>query len=126
MLSGDSKFEFVLWDIAGQQKFNIMRKHFYKGANGQILVFDLTRPETLESIPKWYEDIKNNLGEEIQGIIVGNKNDLVEQRQVMQEKVRKIAEKLNLEYIETSALTGVNVDEAFLKLGEKCAVCKEE
>ena len=110
--------EFIIWDIAGESKFRLMRKHFYHGADGQLLMFDLTRPNTLQNLKSWYQDIKSNLGFDLKGIIVGNKNDLVDQRQVGNDSMAKIANELGLEAIETSALTGENVDTAFAKLGK--------
>ncbi len=109
--------EFIIWDIAGESKFRLMRKHFYHGADGQLLMFDLTRPATLQSLKSWYQDIKSNIGFDLKGIIVGNKNDLVDQRQVGKDTMSKIASNLDLDVIETSALTGENVDAAFAKLG---------
>ncbi|NVM02784.1 MAG: GTP-binding protein [Candidatus Helarchaeota archaeon] len=109
---------YILWDIAGQSKFSRMRKHFYQGADGVLLVFDLTRPNTLNSIPDWYKDVKSYLKRDMRGFIVGNKNDLIGNRKIKGSDALKIAEKLKLEYIETSALTGENIDDAFYKLGE--------
>ncbi len=109
---------YILWDIAGQSKFSRMRKHFYQGADGVLLVFDLTRPKTLNSIPDWYKDVESYLKTKIKGFIVGNKNDLVENRKIDEDVALKIAKKLNLGYIETSALTGENIDDAFFNLGE--------
>ncbi|MFX1451565.1 MAG: Rab family GTPase, partial [Promethearchaeota archaeon] len=119
MLYKDAKIEFVIWDIAGQSKFSKMRRHFYTGADIQFLVFDLTSPKTFENIPNWYNDIKNNLKEEMNGILLANKSDLDENRKITGEDIKKLAKNLNLEYIETSALTGKNIDDAFYKMGEK-------
>ncbi len=114
----DAKIEFVIWDIAGQSKFSIMRKHFYTGAEIQFLVFDLTSPKSFENIPNWYNDIRKNLKIDPRAILLANKNDLVEIRKIDQNQIQKLAKELNLEYIETSALTGENIDEAFYRMGE--------
>lgn len=113
------KVEYALWDIGGQSKFERRRRHFYGGANGQLLIFDLTRPDTFENISRWFQDIKNYLRSDVPGIIVGNKSDMIEQRKVNREESLDLANQLNLEYVETSALTGKNIDEAFYKLGSK-------
>jgi len=110
----DASIKFVLWDIAGQSKFQKMRSYFYKGADGQLLVFDLTNPETFDNIAKWQIDIKNCINSDLPGLILANKNDLVDQRKVDSNEIKNLANKLNLGYIETSALTGENVHEAFL------------
>ena len=117
-MHGESLIEFVLWDIAGQAKFQTMRKLFYEGANAQLLVFDLTRPGTLIDLKKWSDDINSILPAKLPGIIVGNKSDLVDQRKVSDGEIEIIAKKLNMDYFITSALSGDNVDESFHKLTE--------
>lgn len=114
----NARVEFVLWDIAGQGKFQKMRKHFYTGADGELLIFDLTRPDTFNDIANWYQDITSNLNRKLPGFILGNKSDLVDQRAVNSEEISQLANKLGLEYVEISALSGENVDEAFYKLAE--------
>lgn len=110
--------EFIIWDIAGQSKFQMMRKHFYQGADGKFLVFDLTNPESLDNIIQWNQDIDFYLNKEIKGYLLGNKSDLFDQIKVDKVRILELAKNLNLEYIETSALSGKNIDEAFRKLGE--------
>lgn len=109
----DVAFKFVIWDIAGHAKFLAIRKHFYEGAMGKLLVFDLTRADTLASIEKWNEDVAKYLGPGLVGIVIGNKNDLVDDRAVDREPASQVATTMGLEYIETSAKTGEHVDEAF-------------
>lgn len=110
----------ILWDVAGQSKFETMRKHFYKGTEAVILIFDLTNRKSFESIPKWYEDIKKYIisDTKIVGFILGNKEDLTESRLIGEKEVIKIAKNLNLDYIETSALTGKNIELSFHKIAE--------
>lgn len=114
---GDKHINLILWDIAGQSKFEIMRRHFYKGTDAVILIFDLTNPISFESVSNWFNDIKK-YEKDVTGLIFGNKEDLVEQRKIQTEEALKIAETLNLEYIETSALTGKNIEQSFYKLAE--------
>jgi small GTP-binding protein len=112
--------EFILWDIAGQSKFQLMRKHFYQGAEGILLIFDLTNPKSFESIRKWYEDIKKDIlnQKKIIGCIFGNKVDLVNERKIDDTKAKELAKELNLIYRETSALTGQNVENAFYQIAK--------
>jgi len=114
----NTMINFTIWDIAGQAKFQTMRRHFYKGAKGQILVFDLTRMDTFQNISKWYQDLETHLKTTVPGVILGNKCDLVDQRKISQEEISILSKELGIEYFETSALTGTNVDMAFRKLGE--------
>ncbi len=119
----------ILWDIAGQSKFEVMRRHFYKGAEGVILIFDLTNLKSFESITNWYNDILKNikmLKEDLIGFILGNKEDLINERNILSENAKKIAKELNLKYIETSALTGKNVEESFYKLAETLIKFKQK
>nr|MDO8119112.1 GTP-binding protein [Candidatus Sigynarchaeota archaeon] len=64
---------FAIWDIAGQSKFSLTRPHFYEGARAELLVFDLTRPETLENAEKWHQDLKNHIKRDIPCILLANK-----------------------------------------------------
>jgi len=114
----DSLVEFIIWDVAGQAKFQMMRKHFYQSADAQILMLDLTRPKTFQNISSWYSDIEEHLGEKTPGLIIANKKDLINDRNVSKEQIKDIEKKLNLNVLETSALTGENVDESFIKLAE--------
>ncbi len=112
----DSVVQLTLWDIGGQQKFQTMRQQFYRGSDAVFLVFDLTRIETFNSIPKWYSDVLDQLknsSDMLTGFVIGNKNDLVEQRTITVDMANNLASQLNLGFIETSALQGENVDYAF-------------
>ncbi len=115
----DALVQLVIWDIAGQAQFKTMRNAFYKGARGVFFVFDLTNPESFDNLESWYKDIEKNVIEFPKGHIIGNKNDLKEQRVINKEEANQIADKLNLEYIETSALTGESVELIFEKLARK-------
>jgi len=112
----DSVVQLTLWDIGGQLKFQTMRQQFYRGSDAAFLVFDLTRPDTFKTIPNWYTDVLeqlSNRSEDLIGYIVGNKNDLKEQRKITKKRATTLANQLNLGFIETSALLGENVDYAF-------------
>ena len=117
---GNHYSSLLIWDIAGQDKFSRMRKNFYLGAQGIFLVFDLTSNETLENIEKWYNDIRNIIPshKSLLGFVIGNKNDLIDERAVGEEEARAFAKKLDLGYFETSALTGENVQEAFQSIAK--------
>ena len=113
--------QLVLWDVGGQERFKIMRRQFYQGSDAIFLVFDLTNPDSFGNIPIWFSDIKKNINlpeEEIMGFIIGNKKDL-ENRQISADGAQKLAEKFNLKYLETSALSGDNVDHAFTTLAKQ-------
>ncbi|MHA1784121.1 MAG: Rab family GTPase, partial [Candidatus Helarchaeota archaeon] len=110
--------ELVIWDIAGQEKFNVMRKMFYKGADGVFILYDITNEETFQSLKKWTNDYLDFYKKEstklpLIGIVLGNKLDLEESREVSTEEGRLFAEQNGMKFFEISALTGENIDEAF-------------
>jgi len=113
----DYLVEFILWDIAGQVKFQKMRRLFYEGTNAQIIVCDLTRQETYDSLKTWFKDVKDHVTKDIPVVIVGNKSDLI--LQITEGSLKSLANELNCACFMTSALTGQNVDETFNLLAEK-------
>ncbi|MBY8991435.1 MAG: GTP-binding protein [Candidatus Lokiarchaeota archaeon] len=110
----------TLYDLGAQNYFRRFRKGYYTGAQAAFTVFDLTNRESFNNIKSWYKELKDfTSDEEIPIIIVGNKSDLSTERQVAYKEGVQLAnelseeEKIKLSYIETSALTGENVEDAF-------------
>ncbi len=112
-----------IWDLAGQPRFSIVREGYYIGTKGAILVYDISRPETFYSIPNWIAELMDNIDEAdpVPMALVGNKADLrklkgdfitVEQGEDYAKELGEWAE-LEIPHIETSALTGLNVDKMF-------------
>ncbi|GAG62487.1 unnamed protein product [marine sediment metagenome] len=111
----------ICWDIAGQSKFEVMRRHFYQGAEAVIVIFDLTNRKSFESVSGWYKDIKRYTEvyhKTIIGFILGNKEDLVSERKVSKKEASRVAKSLNIEYIETSAKTGKNLEKIFYRIAD--------
>ena len=108
----------VIWDIAGQEKFKFLRKEFYSGANGALVIFDLTRLNTYEAIDDWLSEMFEILKKDIPIVIIGNKLDLIKEisRPIDGDVIKNYAEKKNSIFIETSAKTGENVENAFNEL----------
>ncbi|MFW9923646.1 MAG: Rab family GTPase [Candidatus Thorarchaeota archaeon] len=116
---GDDLVTLSIWDIAGQQRFDVFRTMFFRGAKAALLVFDLTRPATLTKLGDWYEDLIKNAGKDVIPILVGNKNDLEDLRSVPKKDALAFAKKIKaLAYIETSAKTGENVETSFQTITE--------
>lgn len=111
----DKVARLTLWDIASQERFARFRSAFYQQANGVLVVFDLTRPDTLESVEDWVREVKQYAGE-VEVALVGNKNDLKNQRKIKREDVDPWVDRYDCIYVETSALTGDGVEEAFTSL----------
>jgi small GTP-binding protein len=112
-------FKLLIWDLAGQDIFRDLRTRYCQGASGGIVVFDLTRPQTLESIPRWVEAFREAVGPEPLLILLGNKADLDNKRKITIQQGEKIAKDLGLfQYKETSAKTGQEVTTAFNTLAK--------
>lgn len=116
-----SVVQLVLWDLAGQTKFQYMRHSFYQGSDGVFFIFDLTNQKTFNKVRDWYKDVRKNLKNtpNLNGFLIGNKNDLIDQRVITKEDAKQLADNLNFGYIETSALTGENVIHAFQEIAIK-------
>ncbi|MHA2006012.1 MAG: Rab family GTPase [Promethearchaeota archaeon] len=113
-----SEIRLILWDIAGQDKYELTRQLFFEGCHGSLLVYDISREPTFKHIKsKWVEDFKNYARPDGIYCLVGNKTDLVESRAVLFEEGKSLSEELNAtEFIETSAKSGDNVEEAFINI----------
>ncbi len=106
----------VIWDIGGQRLPLNYRKRFYKGAKGVLLVFDVTRPESLPSLKEWREEALKVCGE-IPFIVCGNKIDL--ESKINETEAKNFAEEINSPLLFTSAKTGENIEEAYTLLAQR-------
>lgn len=112
----DSKvIKIQIWDTAGQEAFQAITRTYYKGAVGALLVYDITRKETFLHVTKWLEEVRNNSSKNITVILIGNKKDLEQKRQVSYEEGEQFARENGLLFLEVSAKTALNVEDAFLK-----------
>ena len=111
-----------IWDTAGQDRFRAITKNYYKGANGIILIYDVTSIQTYENVKNWITQIREEASPNVIIYIAGNKIDLEEERKIKTEEGQKLAEELGLPFFETSAKTGVNINESFEDLVEKIDV----
>lgn len=105
-----------IWDTAGQEKYQDMGKAYYRNAMGVLLIFSLTDHGSFEDLSKWQEQVIRYCSPKTPIIIVGNKGDLIDEKEVSDEEVRNFAESRGLEYIESSAKTNKNVEEAFYRI----------
>ena len=108
-----------VWDLAGQPRFESVRQGFYRGARGGLLLYDVTRRRTFLNVDNWKEEAFKNLNGDIPLILVANKVDLKDSRVVTTEEGEKYAKKHKMMYVESSALTGENVEEAYSNLCRK-------
>lgn len=118
-----------LWDMAGQSSFQNIRHRFLAKTSGVLLVFDLTEAKTLENLPDWIKEMKNanpETGKDIPIMIIGNKVDLTGSRVLDTKKIDVFIRMLEknedinfINYIETSAITGINVNKGFKELAKE-------
>lgn len=117
----ETKCQLNLWDIAGQTRFFDLRTTFYRGAHGALLIFDLTRKETLEDLNVWIKEMTPVLGTDLPILIIGNKLDLKKERKIKINEGKNFAKERKTLYLETSAATNENVEQAFWELARLIA-----
>jgi small GTP-binding protein len=112
---GNEKIKVSIYDTAGQERFQNIVKHYYKGANGVLLIYDITKRDTFKKLEFWIEDLKEN-ADNIDNLfiyLIGNKNDMEEKREVSFQEATDFAKDKQLPYIEVSAKTGNNIKKLF-------------
>ncbi len=116
-----------IWDTAGQERYKAITSAYYKGAKGAFVVYDITRKDSFASIDKWISDLTSVADKKLTIVVIGNKCDLEDQRQVTKEEGEEKANQLQVAFLETSALSGANLDKAFeMMINEVYKKCHEE
>ena len=116
-----------IWDTAGQERYKAITSAYYKGAKGAFIVYDITRKNTFDSVNRWVSDISAAADKKITLLLIGNKSDLEDQRQVNKEQGEEKAKELGLAFMETSACSGENLEKAFqLMINEVYKKCQED
>ncbi|XP_031380879.1 ras-related protein RABB1b [Punica granatum] len=108
-----------IWDTAGQESFRSITRSYYRGAAGALLVYDITRRETFNHLASWLEDARQHANPNMTIMLVGNKCDLAHRRAVSKEEGEQFAKENGLLFLEASARTAQNVEEAFVKTAAK-------
>jgi len=112
---GGKSVKLQIWDTAGQERFRSVTRSYYRGAAGAILVYDITSRESYNALMQWLTDAKTLASPHIVVLLVGNKKDLETKRDVNFLEASNFAQENDMMFMETSALTGENVEEAFLR-----------
>jgi len=105
-----------IWDTAGQERFRTITSAYYRGADGIIMVYDVTSSDSFDHVNDWLKEVNRYASEGTCKLLVGNKSDRSADRVVSTEKAKGFADELGIAFLETSAKSAKNVEEAFLTL----------
>jgi Ras-related protein Rab-1A len=104
------------WDTAGQERFRTITSSYYRGAHGIIIVYDITDRESFDNVKQWLNEIDKYACENVNKLLVGNKSDLDNKRQVDFEEGKAFADQHGIPFLETSAKSSTNVEKSFLTM----------
>ena len=117
----NKSYRIQIWDTAGQECFKSITRAYYKNSVCAIVVYDITCLDSFNNVSSWIEDCKNYSPKNVYIVLVGNKSDLEERRQIPTEKGQEIADKFGISFFETSAKTGSNVVKIFEESAKEIA-----
>ncbi|XP_005280758.1 ras-related protein Rab-25 [Terrapene carolina triunguis] len=113
VMVGNAMVKAQIWDTAGLERYRAITSAYYRGAVGALLVFDITKHQTYNVVERWLKELYDHAEATIIVMLVGNKTDLAQAREVPTEEAKMFAENNGLLFIETSALDSTNVEQAF-------------
>ena len=114
-------YRIQIWDTAGQENFRSITRAYYKNSVCALVVYDVTNKESFDNVKSWIEDCKSQSPKTILMVLVGNKIDLDSDRAVSYEEGEEFAKVNNMPFFETSAKTGANIENIFVKSAEMIA-----
>ena len=115
---GGKKVKLQIWDTAGQERFRTVVSTYFRGAHGIFLIYDITNRDSFKNLENWLIEIEKNASENVLKILIGNKNDLEDERDISPDEGKAFANRNGMQFIETSAKMNTNVNEAFETLGK--------
>ena len=118
-LKNGKNIKLQIWDTAGQDRFRAITKNYYRGANGIILVYDITNLQSFDNVKNWVSQIREEASKNVIIYIAGNKIDNEGGRKVTTENGKKLAEEYGFPFYETSAKNDINIKETFDDIVEK-------
>jgi len=105
-----------IWDTAGQERFRTITSSYYRGAHGIIVVYDITDQDSFNDVKQWLQEIDRYACENVNKLLVGNKCDMTSKRAVETTVAQDYADQLGIPFLETSAKSSTNVEQAFIKM----------
>lgn len=108
-----------IWDTAGQERFRTITSSYYRGAHGIIVVYDVTDMESFNNVRTWLGEIDKYATDNVNKLLVGNKCDLVVKKVVDQNTAKDFADSLGIPFLETSAKSATNVEQAFMTMSSE-------
>eukprot|EP00483_Globobulimina_turgida_P000214 UN00214 len=125
----DKQIRLQIWDTAGQERFHNITTSYYRGAHCIMIVYDVTSHDSFNNVRKWIEAVRTYANQDVAILIVGNKCDLKNKREIKWDQSLQYTQSIGCELIETSAKTNVNVEKSFKQLaqnGVKVVLNKKE
>ena len=117
----NTKVKLKIWDTTGQERFKTLTSQYYNGADGALLIFDVTSKLSFERINFWINELKEKKKlNELGLLLIGNKIDLVNKRIIDKEEAENFAKNNNLSYYETSALKNININNIIIDIAKQC------
>jgi Ras-related protein Rab-5C len=117
LTTGGTSVKLQIWDTGGSERYRAMAPIYYQGADGAVIVYDVTSPLSFSEVVTWLEELRDQVSETVSIALVGNKSDLTEERAIQTVTAQDFAKQNGLPiFMETSALTGENVVELFTEL----------
>ncbi|CAI8039448.1 Ras-related protein Rab-10 [Geodia barretti] len=113
------KIKLQIWDTAGQERFHTITTSYYRGAMGIILVYDITNQKSFDNIQKWLNNIEMHASADVERLLIGNKCDWETRRTIPTATGNQLASNQGISFLETSAKTNHNIDEAFETLARQ-------
>lgn len=108
-----------IWDTAGQERFRTITSSYYRGAHGIIIVYDVTDQESFNNVKQWLQEIDRYATGGVMKLLVGNKADMSDKKVVEYTAAKEFAEALDIPFLETSALSSSNVEQAFYTMARQ-------
>lgn len=115
----DTPIKYQIWDTAGQEKYHSLAPMYYRGAAAAIVVYDITRKQSLTTLKNWVKELKQLGPDHIVIAIAGNKSDLEHKREVPAAQARAYADEIGALFIETSAKEDTNVSDLFISISKQ-------